>query len=86
MAKTREAAGALWRRGLPSDERKLRKGRICPAVAFQGYAVDVTIVDDPGEYARLWALALRVFPPFEQYREWAGATGRTIPIVVLAPA
>ena len=43
----------------------------------------VEVADD--ERARVWALADRIYPPFDDYRRRAGASGRTIPLVRLVP-
>lgn len=56
-----------------------------PDVVFGGRRFRAEIVEDRAERQRLWALADRVFPPFRDYREWAGSAGRTIPIVALVP-
>ena len=44
-----------------------------------------TVVRDEAQRRRLWALADRVFPPFEKFRQRAMTANRTIPIVQLAP-
>jgi deazaflavin-dependent oxidoreductase (nitroreductase family) len=56
-----------------------------PDVVFGGHAFRARTVKDAAERERLWALADRVFPPFADYREWAAASGRVIPIVQLIP-
>jgi deazaflavin-dependent oxidoreductase (nitroreductase family) len=56
-----------------------------PDVRFGGEPYRAVVVDDPAEQARLWALADRVFPAFATYRERAARTGRSIPILQLAP-
>ena len=38
------------------------------------------------ERDRVWALADRIYPLFDDYRRRAGASGRTIPLVRLVPA
>lgn len=45
-------------------------------------AVHARVVTDPGERERLWAKAMRMYRPYEDYRARAG---REIPIVVLEP-
>ena len=40
-------------------------------------------VEDAEERARVWALAVEAFPPYEDYRN---KTSRTIPVFVAAPA
>ena len=42
-------------------------------------------VDDPDERARVWAVAVETFPPYEEYGKRAAAT-RTIPIFLAEPA
>jgi deazaflavin-dependent oxidoreductase (nitroreductase family) len=59
--------------------------RACPEVVFGGLPFRAETIEDPDERTRLWELADRVFPPFADYRKWAGRTGRTIPIVALVP-
>jgi deazaflavin-dependent oxidoreductase (nitroreductase family) len=59
--------------------------RANPDVLFGGGEMHATVVTDEAERARLWALADRIFPAFATYRRDAAATGRTIPIVQLAP-
>ena len=56
-----------------------------PDVTFGGIPMHATVVDDPGEEARLWPLAENVFPGYIPYRRTAAANGRTIPIVALTP-
>lgn len=41
---------------------------------------------DPDEYARLWAKALQIYPPYDDYRRRTEAIGRRIPIVRLVRA
>lgn len=59
--------------------------RADPDVLLAGRPVRATIVEDPAERERIWALADAVFPAFARYRRDATAVGRTIPLVVLAP-
>ena len=47
------------------------------------YAMRVREVKDAGERARLWALAVTAFPPYEDYQE---RSGRRIPVFVAEPA
>lgn len=54
-----------------------------PEVVFGCVLFRAEIVEDEAERQRLWDLADRVFPQFATYREWAGKTGRVIPIVQL---
>ena len=56
-----------------------------PDVTLDGEAFRASVVEDEAEAARLWELADRVFPAYAIYRERAGRTGRTIPLVQLDP-
>jgi deazaflavin-dependent oxidoreductase (nitroreductase family) len=56
-----------------------------PDVVFGGVPFRAEIVEDEVERQRLWGLADRVFPPFVDYRDWAGQAGRVIPIIRLVP-
>ncbi len=47
------------------------------------YAMRVREVEDAEERARLWAVAVAAFPPYEEYQ---GRTSRTIPVFVAEPA
>lgn len=60
--------------------------RANPEVKLNGRPFQARVVDEEAERARLWELADRVFPPFASYREQAARSGRTIPILSLAPA
>jgi len=40
-------------------------------------------VEDPAERARLWALAVEAYPPYEEYQ---GRTSRRIPVFLAEPA
>jgi deazaflavin-dependent oxidoreductase (nitroreductase family) len=66
----------------PTWYHNLRKH---PDVVFGGLPFTAQVVEDEAERRRLWDLADRVFPPFADYREWAGKAGRVIPIVELVP-
>jgi deazaflavin-dependent oxidoreductase (nitroreductase family) len=55
-----------------------------PEVRFGGIPMRAAVVDDEDERRRLWALADRVFAPYEAYRRRAARVNRTIPIVQLA--
>ncbi len=46
-------------------------------------AMRVREVDDANERARVWALAVEAFPPYEEYRN---KTSRTIPVFIAEPA
>jgi len=54
-------------------------------VVLGGQPFRATVVEDDAERARIWALADGVFPPYAAYRERAARSGRTIPLVRLAP-
>lgn len=54
-----------------------------PDVTLNGIPMRATVVAGDAERARLWTLADRVYPPFLQYREDAGAAGRIVPIIQL---
>ena len=47
------------------------------------YSMRVREVEDDGERARLWDLAVEAFPPYEDYRN---KTSRKIPVFVAEPA
>jgi deazaflavin-dependent oxidoreductase (nitroreductase family) len=57
--------------------------RAHPSVTFGGIPMHATVITDPDERERLWALADRVFAPYATYRRDAAKAGRTIPIVQL---
>lgn len=59
--------------------------RALPDVTLAGIPMTATVVSDPAERERLWALADNVFAPFASYRRDAAKVGRTIPIVQLSP-
>jgi deazaflavin-dependent oxidoreductase (nitroreductase family) len=59
--------------------------RAHPDVKFGGQPFHAEIVEEESERERLWRLADRVFPAYARYRMRAAETGRTIPIVQLAP-
>ncbi len=73
------------KRGLPTHPSWYYNVRRNPEVVFGGLPFRAQIVEDEAERQRLWNLADRVFPPFADYRTWAAAAGRTIPIVELTP-
>jgi deazaflavin-dependent oxidoreductase (nitroreductase family) len=56
-----------------------------PEVRFGGLPFRASVVDDQDERRRLWQLAVRVFPQFDDFRVEAARAGRTIPIVQLTP-
>lgn len=69
--------------GLPENPAWFHNLRANPDVIFGGVQMWATVVSDEAERQRLWALADRVFAPYEAYRREAGKTGREIPIVQL---
>jgi deazaflavin-dependent oxidoreductase (nitroreductase family) len=71
--------------GAPEHPAWFHNARAHPDVRFGGRPFRVEVVQDEAERARLWALADRVFPPYAAYRERAGRSGRTIPILQLVP-
>lgn len=50
--------------------------------ATEVQAMRVREVDDADERARVWALAVEAFPPYEEYRN---KTTRTIPVFIAEP-
>lgn len=56
-----------------------------PDIVFGGLPFRAELVEDEAERQRLWALADRVFPPYDHYRDDAGKAGRVIPIFQLTP-
>ncbi len=50
--------------------------------ATEVQAMRVREVADAGERARVWALAVEAFPPYEEYRN---KTSRTIPVFIAEP-
>jgi deazaflavin-dependent oxidoreductase (nitroreductase family) len=73
------------KRGWPTHPTWFHNLRKHPDVVFGGLPFRAEVVEDEAERERLWALADRVFPPFADYRDWAGRAGRVIPIVQLFP-
>lgn len=71
--------------GAPEHPAWFHNARAYPDVLLGGRPFRAETVGDEAERARIWALADRVFPPYAAYRERAARTGRTIPIVQLAP-
>lgn len=56
-----------------------------PDVLLGGSPFRAEVVEGEAERERIWALADRVFPPYAVYRERAARSGRTIPLIQLAP-
>jgi len=73
------------KRGWPTHPAWYHNLRRYPDVRFGGLPFRAEVVQDESERQRLWGLADRVFPPFADYRRWAAAAGRQIPIVRLVP-
>jgi deazaflavin-dependent oxidoreductase (nitroreductase family) len=73
------------KRGEPRDPAWYHNVRADPDVIYGGMPFRAEIVEDGAERQRLWELADRVFPQFADYRRWAAAAGRSIPIVQLLP-
>jgi deazaflavin-dependent oxidoreductase (nitroreductase family) len=71
--------------GRPDNPSWFYNVRANPDVLLGGEPFRAEVIDDEDTRARLWGLADRVFPAFAAYRESAGRTGRTIPIVQLHP-
>ena len=71
--------------GSPTHPDWYHNLRAHPEVRFGGLPFRAEVVADEHERLRLWQLADRVFPQFATYREWAGRSGRVIPIVQLIP-
>lgn len=57
-----------------------------PEVRLNGDAFGAAEVTDPADYERLYALAVRVYPGYADYRARTAAIGRTIPVLRLTPA
>ncbi len=70
--------------GLERDPAWFHNLRAEPRVRFGGVPMRASVVADEEERRRLWALADRVFAPYEAYRRQAARLKRTIPIVQLA--
>ena len=71
--------------GLPAHPAGFHNVVAHPDVRLGGEAFRAEVVADEQERARLWSLADRVFPAYARYRERAGRSGRTIPILRLVP-
>lgn len=69
--------------GAPENPAWFFNARANPEVRLNGRPYRAEVVSDDAERARLWALADRVFPPFDTYRREAAEAGRTIPILRL---
>ncbi len=73
------------KRGEPTHPAWYHNLRANPDVVFGGLPFRAEVVESEDERERLWDLADLVFPPYADYRAWAAAAGRTIPIVRLVP-
>jgi deazaflavin-dependent oxidoreductase (nitroreductase family) len=73
------------KQGWPTQPAWYHNLRNHPDVVFGGLPFRAEIVEGEAERQRLWDLADRVFPQFADFRDWAGKTGRSIPIVQLIP-
>jgi deazaflavin-dependent oxidoreductase (nitroreductase family) len=71
--------------GAPEHPSWFHNARANPEVKLNGHPFLAEVVEDEAERERLWELADRIFPPFVRYRESAARSGRTIPILRLAP-
>lgn len=71
--------------GRPAHPSWFYNARANQDVKLNGLPYRAEVVEDEAERARLWELGDRVFPPFAAYRKSAGCSGRTIPILRLAP-
>lgn len=73
--------------GAPKDPEWVYNLRTDPDVelrdATEVQAMRVREVEDAAERARVWALAVEAFPPYEDYRK---KTSRTIPVFIAEPA
>jgi deazaflavin-dependent oxidoreductase (nitroreductase family) len=72
--------------GAPKDPVWVHNLRANPAVELRDHtavqAMRVREVTDAAERARLWKLAVKAFPPYEEYQ---AKTTRTIPLFVAEP-
>ena len=71
--------------GEPRHPAWYHNARANPEVQVNGLPYRASVVEDPTELDRLWALADQVFPAYATYRVRAAATGRTIPVLRLSP-
>jgi F420H(2)-dependent quinone reductase len=73
--------------GAPNNPVWVYNLRANPSVEIRDLTVvqpmNVREVEDGGERARLWKLAVAAFPPYEEYQ---GKTSRRIPLFVAEPA
>jgi deazaflavin-dependent oxidoreductase (nitroreductase family) len=71
--------------GMPGDPHWYRNAIADPEVRFAGRAHRARPVAGDAELARLWTLADRVYPPHAASRAHAARSGRTVPLLQLAP-
>jgi hypothetical protein len=71
--------------GLPEDPFWYRNALGEPAVLFESRPFRAEPVEGEAERKRLWELADRFHPASVTYRERAGRSGRTIPLLQLVP-
>jgi deazaflavin-dependent oxidoreductase (nitroreductase family) len=71
--------------GRPEHPSWFHNARANPDVLLGGQPFRAEVIDDEASRTRLWELADRVFPAFAVYRNSAGRTGRTIPILQIVP-
>ena len=57
-----------------------------PRCSLNGVPFAAAEVTDPGDYERLFALAVRLYPGYADYRVRTDALGRRIPVLRLTPA
>lgn len=56
-----------------------------PACSLNGHAFTAAEVTDPDAYEGLFALAVRLYPGYADYRRRTAAVGRRIPVLRLTP-
>jgi deazaflavin-dependent oxidoreductase (nitroreductase family) len=71
--------------GAPEHPAWFYNATVHPDVTLNGWAFHAEVVEDEAQRARIWDLADQVFPPYAAYRERAAKSGRTIPLLRLAP-
>lgn len=69
--------------GAPEHPAWFYNATVHPDVHLNGQSFRAELVEGEAERTRIWALADRVFPPYAVYRERAGRSGRTIPLLRL---
>lgn len=71
------------KRGWPTHPAWYHNLLAHPDIELGGLPFHAEVVGDEAERQRLWALADRVFPQYDHYRDEAAKAGRTIPIFQL---